>query len=296
MSRKTQDLFFGLTGQSLILDCPDGHPDSVTSVTVFQSAADDTSQPEFTAAGTVDASGAALSGSAGAAQADPTAIPVVSTTEVTVGRRYLLTSSLGHREWAEVVDIDTLQVISKYPLLGDYAAADTMVSTRVTAPVDATWIANLNKLSPAGSANPAYRVKWVLVVGGVTKTYETDVDIVRYEGRHHVTPLDIAERYSNWLDWLPPDSRSKQGQDKIDEAYRLLIGDLYADSVPDQLLRNGEAVDALVIERTLMLMGQENIYRQRYDQFIRSGAPIATDETGAGGASVVANRSPLWSR
>lgn len=298
MSRRTQDLFFGLTGQSLVLDCPDGRPTSVTSVTVYASGAGDTGTAEFTASGTIESNpNTTVDLASGASETDPTLVYVAATTGAAVGRRYLLASVKGHSEWIEVADIASADyVVSKYPLVNDYAVSDTLKTTRITAPVDAAWVAELGNLSPAGTANPGYRVRWIVVVGGVTKTYQTDVDLVRYEGRHHVTPLDIAERSPNWIDFLPPDSRARQGQDRIDEAYRLVIGDLYADKVPDQLLRNGEAVDALVIERTLMLTGGENVYRQRYDQFFRSGTPIATDESGGGGAVEVTNRAPLWRR
>jgi hypothetical protein len=41
-----QDIQFGVAGQVLILDCEDGRPASVTSVTVYGSTAGDASTPE----------------------------------------------------------------------------------------------------------------------------------------------------------------------------------------------------------------------------------------------------------
>jgi len=296
--RKTQDIFFNQTGQSLILDCPDGQPSAVVSVRVFLASADDITAPEFTPTGTVDATpNTTVSGASGFSQLDPTAINVTATSGAQIGRRYTIASLQGHQEWFEVVDIGSGTLYSKYPLINDYEAGSTVKTTRVTAPVDATWVADTSNVSPMVDANPYYRVRWELTVGGAARIYTTDIDLIRYEGRHHVLPLDVDQRFPGWLDRVPIDSRRRQGVDLIDEAYRLLVRDLHADRMADQGLRNGEAVDALVVERVGVLLGDErSVFRQMYDQHIRSGTPIQTDETGGGGAARVENRLPIFTR
>ena len=53
----TQDIQFGVSGQTLILDCEDGRPASVTSVKVWSADADDTSPVESATTGVAAVTG-----------------------------------------------------------------------------------------------------------------------------------------------------------------------------------------------------------------------------------------------
>lgn len=313
----TQDITFGLSSQTLVFDCPDGRPSAVTSVTVYEASSDDTSNAESATTGsasvetnpntTVD-----ITSGATADIGDPTLVYLTSTTGISVGRRYLLTSTLGHSEWVEVVHISSGDYVRvKQPLLNDYADSSTFVGTRCSITVDSTWVADTNNLSPTLSPNPRYRVRWLVVVGGVSQVYDEYFDLVRYPSRHRVTPLDVAARYPNWLDWLGPDSRMVQGRDLIDRAWRAVKFDLYADNKADQAIRNAEALDEIIITKVLQMSLEDrvlaggtvdpdaisvsrDVYRQRYDQLLRS--PVVAYDSGGGGAAAPINPGPLWKR
>jgi hypothetical protein len=303
MSRRTQDVQFALTGQSIFHDCPDGRPTAVTDVQVWDYAADDTSTEESATTGVAaieTTPNTVTDVASGASEDDPTTVYLTATTGITSGRRYLLASSRGHSEWVEVVQVVSGDyVILKHPLLLDYAVGSTFKSTRVSITLDPTWIADVSNVSPTFTPNPRWRAKWTCVIGGSTYDYESAFDVVRYTSRHGVTPLDVAARVPNWLDYLPTDSRAQQGRDLIDRAWEAFKFDLYADNKADQALRNPEAVDQLVLVKTLamsvedrVLMGAatqieadaaEGKYRARYDQMLR--APVLNEDKSGGGAA-----------
>jgi len=315
VSRHTADILFSVAGQSLVLDCPDGRPSSVTSVQCWDYGADDTAQEEacFSGAATIETNpDTTIDLISGAGEDDPTKLNVAATTGAAVGRQLLVASELGHSEWFQVAAIDAgVAVYAKHPLLNSYEATTaTVQSTRVTIAIDSAWVADQSNVSPAYNPNPRYRVRWTVVVGGETKVYETAFDLVRYNAQHHVTPLDVAQRVPNWLDWLPPDDRRDQGRTLIDRAWKAFKFDLYADNKADQAIRNPEAVDEVLIAKALamsvedrVLLGAatgaeadtaERVYRQRYDQFFR--APVVQMDPAGGGAATVTTPTPLWRR
>lgn len=311
----TQDITFGLASQSLILDCPDGRPSAVTSVTVYETSSDDTSTAESATTGSAAVEtnpDTTVDFASGASETDPRKLYLTATTGITVGRRYLLASLLGHNEWVEVTDISSgAHVFVKHPLLNDYEIGSTLKSTRCSITVDSTWVAATSNLSNAFAPNPRYRARWLVTVNGASQVYDEYFDLVRYQARHRVTALDIAARHPNWLDWLGPDSRVVQGRDLIDRAWRAVKFDLYADNKADQAIRNAEALDEIIIARVIQLTIEDRVlsgasvdgdaitasrevYRQRYDQLIRS-AVVAYDAPGAG-ASQPITPAPIWKR
>lgn len=311
----TQDITFGLASQTLILDCPDGRPSGVTSVTVYEASSDDTSTAESATTGSASVEtnpDTTVDVASGASETDPRKLYLTATTGITVGRRYLLASLLGHNEWVEITDISSgAHVIVKHPLLNDYEIGSTLKSTRCSITVNSTWVADTANLSNAFAPNPRYRVRWLVTVNGTSQVYDEYFDLVRYQARHRVTSLDIAARHPNWLDWLGPDSRVVQGRDLIDRAWRAVKFDLYADNKADQAIRNAEALDEIVIARVIQLTIEDrvlsgasvdgdaisasrDVYRQRYDQLIRS-AVVAYDAPGAG-ASQPITPAPIWKR
>lgn len=308
----TQDILYAVTGQSLILDCPDGRPSSVTSVTVYEASADDTSQAETatTGSGAVETNpNTTVDVASGASESDPRKLYVTATTGCTVGRQYLLASGLGHNEWVEAADISSGDyVLLKHPLMNDYeVTASTLKSTRCSIGLDSTWVADQSNVSPAFAPNPRYRVRWVVPVGGVTKVYDRYFDLVRYAAQHGVTPLDVEDAHAGWLDALGPDDRKDQGRSVIEQAFNAVKFELYGDNKADQAIRNAELLAELVIEKTVQITVErqpnataqqiataERNFRQRYDQLLR--APVApVDTTGGGGAATV-RPTPLWSR
>lgn len=299
--RTVQDILFGVTGQTLYLDCPEGRPTSVTSVAVHRWDSGDLETAE-TAVGTpaVETNpDTTVDAASGSSQADPTILNVAATTGFAVERSYLVTSSSGYREWLEVNEIDSgVSVTAKHPLHNAYTTADTVQSTRITAAVDSTWAANIDKLIGAGP-NPAWRVRWVYVVAGVTCVADTYFNLVRYAGQHGVRPQDIEVMFPGWLDRLPTDHYNDQGRRIIDDAYRAVKIDLHGVMTDDAMVANAEIVDELTRYRAIVMgemaralagVGSNSLdvargaYQERLDSLVRLApkTPIR-DTSGAAG-------------
>ena len=309
----TQDIQFGITGQTLILDCEDGRPASITDVQVWSASADDTSTEEAatTGAAAVETNPNTTLSSAAGSGVNPATLSVTSATGISVGRTYRLAAA-GLYEDVTVAGISGTTVTSKSPLINDYASGATFKSCRATISVDSTWVADLNNVSPTWSPNPSYRVRWTVVdSAGATQVYDRYFDLVRYPARHGVTPPMMENRCAGWLDGLPVDNRSDQGRSIIDEAFKIVRRELYGDGKADQAIRNTELVAELVMARAELFAMDRRLrngadvsanayqsvkdeYTQVYQQLIR--APIAPmDPTGAG-ASTTNRPTPLWRR
>lgn len=245
--RTVQDIVFDATGQSLYFDVPEGRPSSVTSCSVFRwDVSDDdiaesaigTPAVETNPATTLDGAAASLAQS----------IPLTATTGIAVDRRYLITSAAGVKEWVEVESVTSaVSVAIKHPLLNTYASADTFQSTRITAAVDATWIADETNLTTDDvGPNPMYRARWVYVVGGVTYVADSYFNVVRYAARHGVQAQDMDSLVPSWLDTLPTDHRADQGRKLIDDAYREVRIDLHQVDLAASSVAESEIVDELV--------------------------------------------------
>jgi hypothetical protein len=317
MSRRTQEIVFGVSNQVVYFDCPDGRPTAIVDVQCWPTDAGDTATEEacFIGSSYLDTNpNTTVDVISGATQSDPTKVYVASTSGATLGRRLLIESGKGHREWFDVASATTGDyLVAKHPLVNDYEiTSSTVKSTRVSQAMLTSWVNDTAKLSPALSPNPRYRLRWTVTLDEfvANQVYETAFDLVRYTAQHHVTPLDVAQRHPNWLDYLPPDDRSDQGRSLIDRAWQAFKFDLCADNKADQAIRNPEAIDQLVIVKAVVLdvedrvlrgaasaleaEAADRIYRQRYDQLLRSPV-LAMDPTGGGGA-VALTPTPLWRR
>jgi hypothetical protein len=252
--RTVQDILFDVTGQTLVLDAPEGRPSSVTSVSIFPWDASDDADSEWSATGTVETNpNTTVSSASGDGQAEPRTLNVTATTGFAVGRTYLVTAADGRKEWFIAAEVDTGAVSAVHPLHNAYAAADTVQSTRITATVDSTWVADEGNLRDDAGPNPAYRVRWVYVVGGVTYVADTYFNLVRYAGKHGVLPQNVESLSAGWLDRLPTDHRNSQGRSLIDDAYTAVKFDLHTVWTDDSMMANAEVVDELTRYKTLEL-------------------------------------------
>ena len=68
-----QDVIYNVTGQSFYLDCPEGRPTSITSVTVldWNAGDDDTAESATTGSAGLDAVNTTFDAASGAGQTDP---------------------------------------------------------------------------------------------------------------------------------------------------------------------------------------------------------------------------------
>lgn len=315
---RTQEVLFdegaSLT-QYFVLDCEDGRPSSIVDVQVWSTDASDisTEEPATTGSASIESSpNTTLSAAAGPSQSDPTALTLTSGSNVTIGRRYLLTEDgTGVHEMVEVASASGTSIKLRQPLKNDYSSGSTFQSCRATIQVSTTWSSDESNITANWSPNPGYRLKWTVVINGQTAFYTRYADLCRYLANHGVTPLDVDSRFPGWLDSLPPDNQVDQGRDLIERAWAEVKFDLYGDGKADQALRNGEATAELVICRAMLLKIEDDIlrgaavdtereakakqiYDRRYNQMIRSSV-MPIDESG-GGASQPARRKAAWRR
>lgn len=313
MTTATQEIILGGGTQYLVLDCEDGRPTSVTSVTVYAADSDDTGEAESATTGSASVEtnpNTTISAAAGPAQSDPTALTLTSGTGVTIGRVYRITEDgTGVCEDVEVKSISGTSATLRHPLKNDYSSGSTFVSCRSTIAVDSTWLADTNNLCQPFNPNPGYRAVWLVVIGGETRRYVRHFDHLRYPARHGVTPIDVDNVVRGWLDRLPPDHQADQGRSLIAAAFESVKHELYRDGKADQAVRNAELLSRLVIRRCQLELLEDNALRGAgnaealqlgrdawqgyYDGVIR--APITPMDPTGDGASQPNTPTP-WSR
>ena len=301
--REVQDILFSVTGQTLHHDCAEGRPSSVTSVEIFPWTSSDDADSEWVATGSVETNpDTTIDADSGYGQTDARKLNVAATTGFEVGRTYLATTADGARDWFECAEIDSGNyILARHPVHNAYVSGDDVESTRITASVDSTWVADDANLLDAGP-NPAYRVRWVYIVDNATYVVDTYFNLVRYAGKHGVRPMDIESMLPGWLDMLPTDHRNDQGRRLIDEAYRAVKFDLHQVWTADEQVSNSEVVDELTRYKTLeltalgnaMRMGDDGrytvskaAYQSRLDQLARITPKIPVRDTTAAATTKV---------
>jgi hypothetical protein len=309
----SQDILFGVTGQSLFYDCPEGRPSSVVSATHLVDADDDTGTAEFTATGSVETNPNTTTDEecgAQSSQTDPNEIPLTATTGIVRGRRYLLTSAAnGEREFVEIERfIAADAAFARSPLLNLYASGATFQSTRINVTVDATWVADDANLSSPARTSPHYRTRLVYVVDGVTYAASIFWDLVRYPFRHSVIGPDVDAFSPGWFDRLPVDDRRNQGERLIEEAARQVKEDLITRGLSDYGQRNSEFVNALVLRKAVVVGHEAAVNHGAIDQRLADRAIAAyfayldktinntVHQATEDGAGAETPRGPIWVR
>jgi hypothetical protein len=252
--RRTDDVFFNVTGQTVAILVKDGRPTSATFKVQRNYALDD-DVAECSGAATVDTVTTTTTAAAGQGEADPRRLDLTSTTGIQVGRRYRL-SGLGLVEWVDVVEIGVGYVRVRHPLENDYAVSAALVSTYLTAPIDATFVASLDKLSDTADTAPDYRVIWSIAVNSTTVTAYSFFDLVRAPITYGVELADVTDRAPGLHDSMPLEYRAEQGRPLLDAAWRALRADLVKIGVDVNTLRDAEAVDELMVRLALRLLAE----------------------------------------
>lgn len=298
--RTALDITFDVASQLVYLDL-DARPTSVTSVTVhaWDESDDGTEHSTAVGAGSVEPDpDTTVDAASGWGQADARVINVAATTGFAIGRSYLLASANGYSETFEVLEIaDGVSVTARHPLHNTYASGDTVESTRITATIDSTWVADEANLRGDAGPNPAYRVRWVYVIDGETHVGESAFNLVRYIGAHGVRPDDVEAMAPGWLNRLPTDHREDQGRRLINEAYRGVKLDLHAIATDDAMIAEPEVIDELTRYKAVELATYSNAlvngdtsryalaqaaYQRRFDSLVRITKKVPErDSTGA---------------
>lgn len=303
--RSTTDIVYGVTGQTLALRVLEGRPSSAT-FKVFNDFDSDDATPEFSGTATVDSVSTTVSGASGPSQADPQKILLTSTTGITIGSKYLLSES-AKQEWVLPVEVTATYIRVRHPLRSDYTTSATFVSTGLTAAVDSTWVADLTNINSLIDSNPGYRVRWVIVVSGVTYVYYTFFDLVRASVGYQVDLSDLNDRAPGLVDSCPTEYQIDQGRPLLDAAWRSVQARLSAMRIDTDALRNDAITDELVILRALNMLACAGwrpvnfdslseyiaVTQAQYDRFLEQHFLIAQPhkmDTGTTGASDTVQR------
>lgn len=319
-----QEVIFALGGQKFFYDA-EARP-SAPSCTVYLSTSDDDSAAETATSGGASVESVDTT-SDGAVSAGAQTIVLDDVANIARGRRYLFTdATTGIKEWLDVITLVTATktIGLRQPLRNSFADASTLQSTRITINVLDSWAATKAKLTDvlstswrtdrevqpwiAGAAG--YRLRWSYTANGAVTLGVSFADLVRYQAKNLVTPLDVDRRFPGWIDRLPTDYLQDQGQALIDEAYQAMRMDCLGDEQLVRRIRNTEVLRELVVYRA-NLVAQEaalfaggaskelvasalEIYGRRYKQLIRE-PKVPVDSTG-GGSSSQARRLPATRR
>lgn len=305
-----QEIILALAGQTFFYDPPEGRASGTPTVQVFAGGTDDdgTAESATTGSASVDSVDTTISA---AASIGDTTLTLTSGTGVAKGRRYLLTDVDGNEEQVEVLGVNGTAIRLRQPLINAFANGSTFVGTRISIAVDTTWCGMKSKLTDASETGGAgYRLRWAYTVASVATIGVSYADLVRYQAKNLVSPLDVDRLFPGWIDNLAIDYREDQGRALVDEAFRTIRIDALADAQLVRAIRDTQVLADLVIYRANVLAVQNNVvrgaldpraleiardlYDQRYVALIRE-PKVAIDQTG-GGSNGVGERMPAWRR
>ena len=259
MSRTTPDITFDVTSQTVEYRVPQGRPTSAT-FDVFSDSVDDAGTAEFSGTATVLGPSTTVDANSGPSSADPKKLNLTATTDIATGRKYLVAQN-SRQEWVEPVAIVSADyIICRHPLQNDYTSGATFVSTSLTAAIDSTFVADEGNLSDLSDPNPDYRVRWAIVVSGVTYIAYSYFDLVRAGWRSQVDIQDLEPYFPTIRDMLPLDFRTEDGRPLIAGAERALRAAMIGIGLNPDSLRDDEEADELVILAALKLAAEGGIH------------------------------------
>ncbi len=308
--RTTTNITLGLAGQTLAYRVPQGRPTSATW-SVFYASYADTATAEFSGSAVLDTVTTSIVSASGPSQSDPQRVNIVSTGVVT-SKKYLI--SEGQRqEWVTPVEVGSGYIRVRHPLLNDYTTAATFVGTTITAAVDATWVANVAKLSNPTDPNPGYRVVWSIVLSTGTVAAYSFFDLVRAPITHQVDIDDVDGFAPGLMDSLPVQFAREQGRPLIDAAWKAVEALLAGIDLDSDSLRADQDVDMLVVYRALVILAvggwrpvtfdnQADYVRTVTDQFSRyweqhfAVSLTAAIDANADGAGGIREPRTFWSK
>lgn len=306
--RATTDIVFGVTGQSLLYRVPQGRPSSAT-FEVFHDSATDDAEPEWSGAATVESVDTTLASAAGVGQANRNTITLATGggTDVTVGRRYLL-SQAGIKEWVLVAGKSGDTITASSPLQNAYTTGADFEGAHISAAVDASWVADEANLGDGADPLPDYRVRWLIVIGSTTVVAYTFFDLVRGALEHGVTFHDLESRFWGAIDNMPTDHRTDQGARLLAAAWEDVTADLQAGKIKASALRDASLVDQLLLRRLRVTFAENGhippnfgvgdyltYSRDEYDRFLEKHFLLASEVAiaeGTGGAAARKQASP----
>ncbi len=244
-----------------------------------------------------------------------TRIYLTSTSNITVGRRYLVENTLGRRKIVKVVAITSAgNVDVDVPVDIDLAVGSTFKGIRHTFTISSSWIQDSSNINVAGSpalgptlesegsgAPPVpYKLRWTYTTGdSVSRISWAEFDVVRKAFKTGVGINDIRPQIPDvvWQQWIQ--QRGENFDPQVAEALRLLEFDIrMAGYDPDAIVDPQVAV-RLHVQRAICVIAlamdagnssispftkfQLETYQTMFQQSIGTGlkAWIDTGSTGA---------------
>lgn len=307
-------LFFGITGQGVYLDTNGVRPSFVESVEVFCSTAGDDSPiaAAISGGGLVEVNpDTTLVGPVDRKSSNPNRIYVEDSTGIEVGRTYRLTNGYDESEMVEVIAASGTTVDIRHGVRNSYEVGSTLQTTRIYVDIDDDWIRDENNISDDLDPNPGYRVRWMYLVGDEAVVDATYFDVSRYKSRHSVTPEMVATKRTSWINNLPEEHHSDRGQSLIDSAYDEVSFDLFNASLPEEMVRNREVINQLVIRKAILLATEDRVssggdditaleidtirYQSLLDGFAQNVGKVQTASGKSGAADSIPNRD-IWGK
>jgi len=228
----------------------------------------------------------------GAAAAGGTTIPVTSTTDLVVGREYLVgPNSSGQSEWVTVSAIGSGQVTTRDELQYTYAANDVFCSTRLEVTLSS---------SDAGTAYRSCLARWKYYVDSQARIDTSIFHISIWMPTLNVTEQDILRREPRAIDLLGSRQRLSE---LIQEIWEHEILEDLGMSIDPGALTSGEALRMATIYRVLgemYLAAQDHehsdrlmdLYRAAWERVLQQ-APVDLDQSGTITDSDILR--PAWS-
>lgn len=254
MADLTTEIIYGLAGQTISTYPPEAvnaGPPSNASLLVYEGAVSNDDDYEFAPTVAIESIGnagtATVDAASGYSQTRRNRLSVDDTTSIQVGGAYLVANASGQRELVKPVAVVANDYVDLDADLGyDYAAAatSTLKGIKLSATVDATWVAaEENILHPL---SPSYRAIWTYTAGGVVRRHYTFLRLVRKQSKSGVTIHDLR---AWWDDLLLEEDAASRGQGfakAIEKARRLVRIDVITDGIRPEQLNDTEILDQLI--------------------------------------------------
>ena len=321
-------LTYGRTGQTVEMYPPvaelinDGPPASAANYRVLAGTKsnDETAEIALTAA-TLDSVSTTVDVVSGYAQTNRTRLYLTATTNIAIGRYYLVANTAGQREVVRVANIAAGDYVElEVPLSYDYAiTSSTFKGIRHYFTIDATFIATESKINVYGTPSldggrsastnaPPYRVEWVYsTAGSIPRNTWTTFDVVRQQFKHSVSVGDIRRLVPDvvFTEWTQ--QRGQGFEPQIDEAAQRVQYDIRMAGYDPDAVRDPFVLDQLIKYATLSVLkgaglpleltfeDYEGIYRKKFDAAIGTSLKAWMD-TGSEGSITPAPAQQLWLR
>ncbi len=312
---QTDELIYNVTGQTVEMYPPEwseGVPSS-PSAAVYEAHDSNDDSSEFSPSVIVDAASpvnTTVDVDSGYSEADKRKVYLAATTNIAVGRQYLMTTHSSQRELVKVTAVSSADyVLVQEPLKYDYAAgsSSTFKSLRLVFTVDPLWVADeTNVLSPDKAS---YRIVWAYTVNSIPRRHYTYLRLVRQQHKALITIYDLASYLPDVALSEPESQRGRQARDTIAKAVDRVRVDLLTVDIRPEMIRDTEVMKELQlraavyvssfwhtpanVDKDTWIQRTSEDYRDLFTRVTAATLKMAVD-TGSKGAITSQKHETLW--